>query len=102
MESLKVVLIKMIAILMISAKWATLGSHRINLFWNKSHGILFSIDEITNKILTSDSNYDADMAMSLKFGNSSISIRDFQFYNSLNRKPNSLRCGLGSSSIIWN
>ena len=40
-ESLKVVLINLVAILMMSAKVATLGLLKVNIFWNKGYDIIF-------------------------------------------------------------
>ena len=52
----------MVTILMMSAKMAT-------------PGIIF-FQDVTNKILSRDSNYVVDMVMWPKFGNSSISMRE--------------------------
>ena len=52
----------MVAILITSAKLATLGLLKIKVFWNKT--------------LSCDSNYIADLAIWPKFGNSSISMRE--------------------------
>ena len=50
----------MVSILIKSAKLATLGLHKLKLFWNK-------ID---------DSNYTVDVVMWPKFGNCSVSMRE--------------------------
>ena len=39
-----------------STKMATPGLLKIIVFWNKGHDIIISIDDITNKILSHDSN----------------------------------------------
>ena len=62
----------MVAILMMSAKLVTAGFLKIKkwseLLWNEGY-------DITNKILSRESNYIAGAVMRLKFGNSNISMR---------------------------
>ena len=74
-ESLKVVLIKMVLILMMSAKMDTQGPLKIKVFWNNVYEVINSVHDITNKILLRASNYIVDEIMGLKFGNSSTSTR---------------------------
>ena len=74
-ESLKIVLINMVTILMMSAKMATPGLLKITVFWNKGYDVIISVHDVTNKILSRDSNYIIDVVMWPKFGNSSISMR---------------------------
>ena len=76
LESLKIVLIKMVIILMMSAKITTPGFLKITAFWNNVYDVIISAHEIRNKILSRDSNYIVDVAMWPKFGNSSISMRE--------------------------
>ena len=64
----------MIKVLVMSAKMAT-PALKIKVFWNKGYVIYFVFD-VTNKILSHDSNYIMDVVMWLKFGNSSICIRE--------------------------
>ena len=66
----------MAAILMISAKLATLGLLNIKLFWNKSYDVIISVHDVTNKMLSCDSNDMADMVMWPKFVSSSIFMRE--------------------------
>ena len=61
----------MVKILMMSAKVATPGLLKIKVFWNKGYYAIYSVYDVTNKILSHDSNY--TMA---KFGNSGICIRE--------------------------
>ena len=61
---------------MMSAKMATPGLLKIMVFWNKDYDVIISVDEVTNKILSRDSNYTVDVLMWPKFGNWSISMRD--------------------------
>ena len=70
-ESLKVVLINMVATLMMSAK----GLFKREVFWNKVHVAIIFVHNVTNKILPGDSNYNLEVVMRPKFGNSNISMR---------------------------
>ena len=60
---------------MMSAKMATPGLLKITVFWNKGYDVIIPVDDVTNKILSCDSNYIVDVVMWPKFGNSSISMR---------------------------
>ena len=66
----------MVTILMMSAKMATPGLLKIKVFWNKGYDVIISVHDVTNKILSSDSNYNVNVVMWPKFGNSSISLRE--------------------------
>ena len=44
----------MVATLMMSTKLATLGLFKLNLFRNKAFGVLISVLDVTNKILSRD------------------------------------------------
>ena len=61
---------------MMSAKLATLDLLKIKIFWNKGYEVTISVHDATNKILSRDSKYIVDLVMWLKFGNSSISMRE--------------------------
>ena len=61
---------------MMSVKVATPGLLKIMVFWNKGYDVIIPVDEVTNKILSRDSNYIVDVFMWPKFGNSSISMRE--------------------------
>ena len=63
----------MVAILMMSAKLATLGLLKIKVVWNKGDNVIIYVDDVTNKILSLDSNHFADKVMYPKFGNSKLS-----------------------------
>ena len=52
------------------------GVLKITVFWNKSYDIIFSVNDITSKILSRDSNYIVDLFMWPKFGNCNISVRE--------------------------
>ena len=66
----------MVTILMMSAKMATLGLLKIKVFWNKGYDVITPVCDVTNKILSHDSNYIVDVVMWPKFGNSTISMRE--------------------------
>ena len=61
---------------MMSAKLATLGLLKIKAFWNKGYDVIASNCDVTNKVLSPDSNYIVDVVMWPMFGNSSISMRE--------------------------
>ena len=67
----------MVTTLMLMAKMAIPGLRKIKIFWKKGYDIIISVNDITNKILLCDSNYIVDVVMWPKFGNSSISMREF-------------------------
>ena len=61
---------------MMSAKMATPGLLKITVFWNKGYDVIIPVDNVTNKVLSRDSNHIVDVFMWPKFGNSSISMRE--------------------------
>ena len=65
----------MVTILIMSAKMATPGLLEITVFWKKGYDVIISVHDVTNKILSRDSNYIIDVVMWPKFGNCSISMR---------------------------
>ena len=54
---------------MMPAKVTTPDLLKTKVFWNKGY-------DVTNKILSRDSNYIVDVVIRPKFGNSNISIRE--------------------------
>ena len=76
LESIKIVLIKKVAILVMPAKIANPGLVKIKIVWKKGYDVIIYVHDVTNKILSCDSNYIVDVVMWPKFGNSSISIRE--------------------------
>ena len=66
----------MVKILMMSAKMATPDLFKTTVSWNKGYDVIIPVDDVTDKILSRNSNYIVDMFMWLKFGNSSISMRE--------------------------
>ena len=103
----------MVTILMIPAKMTTPGLLKIKVIWNKGYDVINSVHDVTNKILSRDSNHIVDVVMCPRFGNASISVREVNCIRIY--KPNNfinlnfiriwpekllfLRVGLGSSSI---
>ena len=75
-ESLTIFLISMVTILMMSAKMATLGLLKIKIFWYKGYDVIIFVYDVTNKILSRDSNHIVNMVMWPKFGKSIISMRE--------------------------
>ena len=56
--------------MMMSAKTATVGLLKVKIFWNKTYDVTVSVQQVTNKILSCDSNYITDVAMWTKICNS--------------------------------
>ena len=69
-------LINIFTILMMSAKIATLGLLKIEVFWNKGYDVIISIHDVTNSILLLDSNYIVDLVMWPMFGKFSTSMKE--------------------------
>ena len=61
---------------MISAKMAAPGLIEKTVVWNKGYDVIISVDDVTNKILSRDSNYIVDVFLWPKFGNCSFSMRE--------------------------
>ena len=59
-----------------SSKMAMPGLLKIIVFWNKDYDIRIPVNDITNKILSHDSNYIVDVFTWPKFGNSKISMKE--------------------------
>ena len=66
----------MVAILMISAKLATLGYLKIKVFWNKGYDVIISAHDVTNIVLLIDSKHIVDVVMRTNFGSSRIFMRE--------------------------
>ena len=60
---------------MMSAKMATPGLLKIRVFWNKGYDVIIFVYDVTNKILSRNSNYIIDVVMWPKFGRNNISMR---------------------------
>ena len=55
---------------------ATPGLLKIKIFWKKAYDVIISAHDVTNTILSCNSNYNVNVVMWQKFGNSSISLRE--------------------------
>ena len=56
---------------------ATPDFFKVKFFWKKKgYDVIFFVHDVTNKILSRDSNYNVNVVMWPKFGNSSISVRE--------------------------
>ena len=75
LESLVIVLINMVTILMMSAEITTPGLLKIRVFWSKGYDVIILEHDVSNKILSRDSNYIIDVILWPKFGNCSIAMR---------------------------
>ena len=75
-DSFKIVLINLVVILKMSAKLATQDFLKVKVFWNKGYGVIIFVHDVTNKILSHDSNYIVDVVMRSKFSNSDFSMRE--------------------------
>ena len=75
LESLVIVLKYMVTILIMSSKVTTPGLLKVRVFWNNDYDVIIFVHDVTNKILSRDSNYSIDVVMWPKFGNWSISMR---------------------------
>ena len=69
---------------MMSAKMATPGLYKKAVFWSKGYDVIITVDDVTNKILSRDSNYIVGVFM----WPSLVTLVFLEF-------------GLGSSPIIW-
>ena len=61
---------------MMSAKMATPDLLKIKVFWTKGYDVIVYVYDVSNKILSRNSNYIVDEVKWPKFGNSSISMRE--------------------------
>ena len=58
------------------AKMATPDLLKITAFWNKGYDVIIYVHDVTNKILSRDSNFIVNVVMWPKFGNSNIFMRE--------------------------
>ena len=61
---------------MMSAKLATLGLLKLNIYWNKGYDDIIVVHDVNNEILSHYSNYIVNGVIWPKFGNSSIFMTD--------------------------
>ena len=55
---------------------ATSGLLKTKIFWKKGYDVIISVHDVIIPILSRDSNYNVNVVMWPKFGNSSISVRE--------------------------
>ena len=60
---------------MMLVNMATLALLKIKVFWKKGYDLIISVHEVSNKILSRNSNFIVKVVMWSKFGNSSISMK---------------------------
>ena len=65
---------------MMAADLATLGLLKLKVLGIKVYNVLNDLHDITNKILSHESNYIVDMVMWPNFGNSIISVIEVTIY----------------------
>ena len=75
-----------------SAKLATLGLLKVKVFWSKVYNIIISVHDVTDKLLSRQSNYIVVVVMWQKCDN----VRVWP------QKPFIFSCVLDSSLMIWN
>ena len=66
----------MAAVLIMSAKMATLGNLKRKVFWNKGYDVIIFVYDVSSKILSRYLNYTVHVVMWPKFGNPSISMKE--------------------------
>ena len=71
---LRIVLINVITILML-VKILTVDVVKIKVVWSKGYDLIISVYDVTNKVLSHNSNYVVDVVIWPKFSNSNISMR---------------------------
>ena len=59
-----------------SAKMATSGLFKSTVFGSKGFNVTILVDDVSNKILSRDSNYIVDLFICPNFGNFSISVKE--------------------------
>ena len=89
---------KIVAILMMSAKLATLDLLELKVTWNKGYDVIFFVHDVTNKILSRYSKNIVDVVIWPKFGNYHFYDRSYHYLNFTRtspEKPIFLRGALG-------
>ena len=59
-----------------SVKMANPSLIKIKVFWRKGYEVIISVHDVNSKMLSRDSNYNVNVVMWAKFGNSRISVRE--------------------------
>ena len=66
----------MVTILMMSAKMAAPGLLKIKFFLKHGYDVKIFVQDVTNKFLSCESNFNVNVVMWPKFDNSTISMRE--------------------------
>ena len=61
---------------MMFSKMVTLAHLKVKVIWDKGYDVIIPVHDITNKILSFDSNYVVDVVEGPKFGDSRIFMRE--------------------------
>ena len=59
-----------------SVKMANPSLIKIKVFCRKGYDVIISVHDVNSKMLSRDSNYNVNVVMWAKFGNSRISVRE--------------------------
>ena len=59
-----------------SVKMANPSLIKIKVFRRKGYDVIISVHDVNSKMLSRDSNYNVNVVMWAKFGNSRISVRE--------------------------
>ena len=62
---------------------ASPGLRKVNVFWKKGYDVIIFVNDVTNRILSRDSNHVVEVVTWPKFGNSSISMKEVILTSSL-------------------
>ena len=92
----------MVAILIMSAKLATLDLLKIKAFRNKGYEVIISVHYVTSKTLSRELTDIVDVVMLSKLGNSSIALREPQFFKDLIRETIFLRSAGSTNRFKFN
>ena len=55
---------------------ASPGLRKVKVFWKKGYDVIIFVNDVTNRILSRDSNHVVEVVTWPKFGNSSISMKE--------------------------
>ena len=66
----------MVATLMMSAKFATLGLLKVKTYWKNCYEVIISPNDVTREFLSRDSDWIVNLVVSPKFSKSSIYMRE--------------------------
>ena len=78
---MKVTLVNVIGVLIMSTKLRLLQA-----FWKKGYGVIISVQDLSNKILSLEQNFVVDAVMWSKFVNSSSCMREVSIFQEFDQK----------------